>query len=110
MTALTISSIGTNVIITWQAPKNYGSAIDKYEINILNKASGLYVENQSLCNGSNSAIISALSCTIPMNTLISTYSYNIGQSILAKARAHNSVGWSLMSNDPDTTILAQGVP
>lgn len=45
-----------------------------------------------------------------MSSLISTFSYNIGQSILAKAKAHNGVGWSLMSNDPDTTILAQGVP
>lgn len=45
MIPIVISSSGTNVVFTWQAPKNYGSAIDKYEIDILNKATGLYVEN-----------------------------------------------------------------
>jgi hypothetical protein len=51
----------------WTAPTtDNGSPITAYKLSILNEASGLYVNNEAICNGSASAVITALSCTIPM--------------------------------------------
>lgn len=52
------------------------------------------------CDGSNSAIISALECEVPMNDLVNApYSLSLGDLIVAKVRALNTIGWSEFSSE-----------
>lgn len=68
------SSTGA-VRITWTAPDSNGDDITRYTILIGDESGSTYTESTD-CDGSDSAIISALSCTVDMSTLAAIpYSY-----------------------------------
>ena len=76
MTALTTSLSGlTGIQITFVAPDDMGQTIDKYQIEIYDPTTGLYVEDTTYCNGASSTVISNMYCTFPISFLIATYSY-----------------------------------
>lgn len=64
-----VSTISTNtVVLTWIAPSDNGSAITSYSI-LVRDSSSDYVTELTSCDGSNSIILAAQECTIPLQTL-----------------------------------------
>lgn len=61
------SVINSTVIVTWTAPFNSGSLITKYKITI-RQSDDVYSES-SHCDGTLEATITALSCSIPLDSL-----------------------------------------
>jgi hypothetical protein len=68
MAAVTTSTSGTNVEISWVPPSSNGAAILTYKI-LLQHADGSFAEDVTLCDGSDSLVISDLYCSIPMSAL-----------------------------------------
>jgi hypothetical protein len=93
MNTPTLVTSGTSIVISWTAPTDNGESIDEYTIQILNPSTLVYSEDTTDCDGSSGAIVSALTCTIPMSTLISNYGYSYGNVLRVRARAHNSNGY-----------------
>lgn len=59
---------GLNAELTWSAPDSNQETITKYEI-LIRKYDGTFAEESTNCNGTQSAIVTALKCTIPLTTL-----------------------------------------
>jgi len=68
--APTTSFDGSNVIVTWTAPDNGGSAITAYTIRI-KQNDGVYTTVNSTCNGSGATIVQNLNCSISETVLVS---------------------------------------
>lgn len=49
--APTVSTSGSNVVITWTVPNSNGSPILGYNIKLLNNLTGNFEEDESYCNG-----------------------------------------------------------
>lgn len=64
------------------------------------------------CDGSDSSIVSALECLIPMTTLeASPYNYVLGETIVVKVLAYNAEGWSAASSATTAgTAVLQTIP
>jgi hypothetical protein len=63
-----IDSSTGGVTITWAEPATNGGSITSYTIEILDEAGSTWSTELTDCDGSDSGIMSALSCTIPMST------------------------------------------
>lgn len=81
--------------VTWEAPDSNGSNISRYTIYVGNEAGSTYTESSD-CDGSDSGVKSALSCTVEMATLkAAPYSYTtLGATVLVRATATNAYGES----------------
>lgn len=84
-TAPTTVRDGSNIVITWNAPDDGGTAILAYQIAILLSDGVSYSLEGANCDGSNPVIFTARSCTIPAATLNSA-PFNLlwGSSVVAK--------------------------
>jgi hypothetical protein len=88
----------TAVTITWTAPNSGGSPISSYTIKIRHSDNVTYSDQTSNCDGSNPAIFSALSCTIPISVLqAAPFNLDWGYDIYATVSASNVIGTSLTS-------------
>lgn len=67
-----ITTSTSNLVITWAAPNNRGSAITNYEVRVLNMINNVFESNVGLCDYTNVAV---MTCTIPMTTLINNLGY-----------------------------------
>jgi hypothetical protein len=114
----TLSVTGTDVVISWSEPANTGGtaiAITAYKIE-LPLADGTYKEDLVSCDGSQAAIVAALSCTIPMTTLTSNdastgFGYTQGHEVTARVTAINIIGEGEAGpTSSSSTVLAQVVP
>jgi hypothetical protein len=113
----TISAL--NTVVSWTAPYHGGVAISSYTISLIDNT-GTYVEDTTVCNGSDPAIVSALECTIPSSHFITEpYELEWGTSIQAKVIATNVRGSSLQSDsgngavietNPDAPVSLQDAP
>ena len=65
----TTANSGTSVVVTWTAPSAHSSVIDSYQI-LFKKSDGTFSTETTDCDGSTSAITSALTCSVPMASLI----------------------------------------
>lgn len=65
----TINQSNGGVRITWSSPYSNSDPITKYKIEILDKLGNTWNEDLTNCDGSQSIIISALTCVIPMSVL-----------------------------------------
>jgi hypothetical protein len=84
-------------VIDWTAPADNGSPITSYQI-LIQKSDYTTYATTSDCDGSESAIKSALQCTIPVATLLaSPFNHVFGNEIYAAIIATNSFGSSVMS-------------
>ncbi len=94
-----------NVIISFVDPSSnysvdYGAALIRYYIWILDATGQTYFESLANCNGQNSVVISNKSCTLTVNTLKTAPYYLVdGQSVYVKIVAQNIVG-----NSPDSSL------
>lgn len=90
-----IDSSTGSIQIDWTAPESNGDSISRYTIYIGDESGSTYTESSD-CDGSDSAVISALSCTVEMSTVATVpYSYTTqGATILVRATATNTYGES----------------
>lgn len=87
------------VTITWVEPQTNGGPIQSYSIFIRESNLASYTEHLENCDGTDAAIISALSCSIPVSVLITTpYNLDWGDSVYAKVAATNEKGTSSQSS------------
>ena len=93
--------------LTWGTPSDRGATIDKYTIYISTSAS-TWTDAGSYC--AESSPLSSPSCTIPMSTFwAAPFSLGAGVQISYKVKAHNQLGWSLVS-DPFLGVNIQTIP
>ena len=78
MTPVTTLLNFPNIDISFFEPDDSGSAILSYQIEFYDQGLGDYREVTALCNGSDSATISAMSCSVPISELISQLGYSRG--------------------------------
>ena len=85
------------VTIAWTAPYNGNSTIIAYTVEIIH-SNGSYSTETVNCNGSNAAIVTATSCTVPIPVLrAAPFNLAWGASVFAKVKATNAVGNSIQS-------------
>jgi len=84
-------------VITWVAPDNGGSQILTYTVYV-QKSDGTYVTELTNCDGANTVIRDALTCSIP-SVLLHEEPYGLpwGTDVHAKVMATNVKGDSLVS-------------
>ena len=97
--APTTANSGTNVVIDWSAPTINGAAITSYTVTILQSDGSTYTEETVNCDGTDSTIITATQCTIPLSVLTSApYSLSSSANVQAKVLATNVKGSSVASS------------
>lgn len=95
----TTANSGTNVVITWSTPLDNGSTITSYTVTIMHSDGSTYTEDLVNCDGSDSSIVSATQCTIPLSVLTyPPYFLSSGDYVLAKVLATNVYGSSEASS------------
>jgi hypothetical protein len=83
-----------------------GSPILGYRIYILTSDGITFGQDFTFCDGSQASIIAALSCEVPIATLIgSVYNLSYGSSVAATVVAYNSYGNSLNSTQGAGAVL-----
>jgi hypothetical protein len=93
------------VTIDWVKPYDGGSSITGYKIYI-RKHDGTYDLEVSSCDGSDSAIMAATSCTIPVNTVrIAPFMLAWGSTVEVKVISFNSYGDSVESSVGISNII-----
>ena len=107
----TTSVNGNYVDIVFTVPGDGSSPILGYKIEI-RQFDGVFAEDKLTCDGYNSAIKSALRCSVPIATLVlSPYKLPWGAEVYARYSAINVVGASLPSAAGNgAKLLAQPNP
>ena len=110
----------TFVTITWTAPYNGGSVVTSFKILIRASDGTTYLQELTSCDGTNSVVLSAASCTIPIATLMAApFNLPWGSSIYAKLTATNIQGTTpespvgngaIILTFPDTPTSFTNVP
>ena len=98
---VTIGASETDVTVSWTEPGDHAAPISAYEILLLEADGVTWVSETANCDGSDSAIVSALSCAIPMTTVASVTGQAVDSLIRVKVRAQNANGWGDYS-EPNT--------
>lgn len=90
MDPVTTTLVGTTDIqISWVAPASNGLSITGYKVQLFVPTTLGYVDDATYCTGLGAA---ATSCTFPITTLLTTYSFSKGDLVQARVRASNSKG------------------
>jgi hypothetical protein len=85
------------VKVDWTAPTDNGSPITSYKVE-LRQSNLIYSEELVSCNGADAAIMAALSCSVPVDTLLQApFSLQWGSNIYARIVAVNLYGESQVS-------------
>ena len=85
------------MIFRWNQPVANGTPITGYKIYI-RKADLLYIVDQSVCNGLNTAVVINQQCTVPLSKLTAApFSLLKGYGIFIKVIATNAYGDSPLS-------------
>jgi hypothetical protein len=93
-----IESAAGAVTITWLQPADGSDTITAYLVEIKDSSGAWQAEN-TYCDGTDSAVISALTCTVPMSALTaSPYSLAFDALVEVRASARNSYGWGAVSS------------
>lgn len=91
--SVTIGATETAVTISWTEPGDHAASITAYEILLLQSDGVTYSTETTYCDGSDSSIVAALSCAIPMTTVASLTGLSVDSLIRVKVRAYNANGW-----------------
>ena len=84
--------IDNYVFIDWVAPFNGGSQITAYKV-FIRQSENIFSQDLIDCDGTDLAIVSGTSCTVPLDSLTSSpYSLSLGVSIDVKVIASNYFG------------------
>jgi hypothetical protein len=89
----TATVVEDSVVITWTTPVTNGEPVLSYKVMIRTSDDMTYEQELNSCDGSDPAIISALSCTVPIAYLI-TAPYNLvgGDNMYIKVIAVSMCG------------------
>jgi hypothetical protein len=87
-------SVNREIIIRWEAPPSGGDDISAYEVELLIPSTGSYAVDATYCGNLDETM---LQCGIPHAHLISTYSFEVGDILKARAKAYNVNGWGAPS-------------
>lgn len=99
-----VSLTDTTIVITWTAGGDNNDAITAYRVKI-EDSTGTGLEDTAECDGSESGVVSGLSCTFTMATLLDApYSLTVGDSIIATVEASNNYGFGATSIDSDGVL------
>lgn len=90
-------------------PENYGSTITAYQI-LIQHSNSTFIENTAYCDGSQSTIVAARSCEIPLDTIRSFFGLGQDDAILVKIIAINANGAGPESVTSSGTVTVQTVP
>jgi hypothetical protein len=88
----TTANSGTAVVVSWTAPNSHSSTIDAYAV-LFKKSDGTFSTELTACDASTSAIVAAMTCSVPMATLITLTGLTLDSTIQVKVQAHNANGW-----------------
>ena len=100
----TTSISEVNVRVAWTAADSNSDPLDAYEVLIATSA-GSFVTELTACNGATAGPLSNNFCDIPLLTLRALpFNLQQGAPILARVRAHNSIGWGELSYATDTMV------
>lgn len=81
--------------ISWTTPVENGSAVTSYTILIRHSDGTSFSEETTSCDGTQSSIVTANSCTVPLSNLsVAPFSLVLGDTIGAKIIAINVKGSS----------------
>lgn len=106
----TIDPSTGGLVISWASPTAHGSPITAYLIEVRDRLASQWAADAS-CDGSDSAVVAALQCQIPMLTLTAApYSYTLADLIVVRVSAYNAKGWGPTSTDNAAGALATAVP
>jgi hypothetical protein len=95
-----------NVVIDWTAPYNGGTPITSYTIEIRTSDVTVFTVDSTDCDGNDSTILAAASCTITVATLkADPYFTAWGSSIYARVIATNYLGSSEASDEGNGAII-----
>ena len=93
-------------MIDWTEPEDNGSPILGYEIYIRQSDGVTFSQELTHCDGSDSALILATECTIPISVLMSTpFNLQYGSNIHAKVLGYNQYGDSAMSQVGSQAVI-----
>lgn len=96
----------TNVLISWAAPFNQGSAITSYKIQIRQSDNVSYSLELTDCDGSQNIFIAQTKCSIPVSVLRgSPFNLPWGASVYATVVATNVYGDSGVSSAGNGAVL-----
>jgi hypothetical protein len=94
------------VLIQWEAPVSNGSPITAYRIKLRQNDELTFTEDLVNCDGSQTVILEATQCTVPLSALTSApYSLGFGDSIYAKVTAINYYGDSMESTQGNGGVI-----
>lgn len=100
-----VESTAGAVTITWLAPADGSDPITAYRIEIRD-ATAAWVVESTYCDGTDSAVLSGRTCTVPMSALrTSPFSLAFDALVEVRASARNSYGWGAASDA--TTVGAR---
>jgi hypothetical protein len=100
-----------NVKIAWVDPIDNYEAIDGYQVFIAHNDYINFSEVTSHCDGTNSVVFELKACQIPLSTLMQApFNLQAGDEVIAKFAAHNTNGWSEMSDVTTLGALIQVEP
>jgi hypothetical protein len=92
-----------DVVMTWVIPSDNSSPITSYKIEFLDANALVWSQITTHCDGTNSAIMVAHQCTVPMAKFTATpLSLSLSDLIVVRASAYNANGWSTVST-PNTS-------
>ena len=98
LVTVTIDPSTGGVTLRWAAPDDNAADITEYSVEVLAHDGLTWSEENTHCDGSTAATMSALACTIPMATLTAPpFSLLRSELVRARARAFNPNGWSIES-------------
>lgn len=102
----TWSDAADTVTVSWNEPETNGGPITLYQIQIRQSNGLSYSDETSYCDGSQSSIVSANQCVIPVSVLrASPFSLDWGTSVFAKISATNAKGRSSTSSAGNGAII-----
>lgn len=102
---------GQDVKVTWtKPPGDGGSRVSAYRIKVKDKE-GSFVEETSMCDGTDESIYETMTCMIPMTVFTTSPWYlAVGASIIVSVEAYNAKGYSIPSEGNIEGAIVQSAP
>jgi hypothetical protein len=99
-----------DLVISWAAPDDRGSAVSAYRIEVRDQLGSAWSVSPN-CDGSAAAVVAARACSVPMLSLLAApYSYTLGALVVVRVAAENEKGWGLVSGENTAGATATTLP
>jgi hypothetical protein len=109
MATPTVTISGINVVVAWTLPNIHSSTITAYDIQF-KKSDGTFVPQLTYCDGTQTGIVTARTCSIPMAAVIALTGRAVDTLITVKINALNARGYGDYSEVNTVGALIEQVP